>query len=317
MTEELFLPLAQHAVDRDYLSRERERPIGALLAESGTRVLPMWQGQVLLGGYEFGSPELNLLSPDLFTENDFLIFLGRAQQSTSQLRPGSAVLLAPLDEALINRLDLAEAQWHHLRKSGAGLSPIDVGLFTQGLALANWHSSHQHCPNCGSLTKISRAGWVRVCEQDGKELFPRTDPAVIVAVIDGEERILLGSQGVWEENRWSILAGFVEPGESLNAAVIREMKEEAGILVKNPKFLGSQAWPFPYSLMLGFTAELASEAAAIEPDGVEIQKLRWFSRHELSAEVGSLILPSKIAIARSIIEHWFGGPLVCQGEEAR
>jgi NAD+ diphosphatase len=143
---------------------------------------------------------------------------------------------------------------------------------------------------------------------DGTEIFPRTDPAVIVAVTDSDDRILLGSQGVWEQNRWSILAGFVEPGESLEAAVRREMFEEAGVVVGEPEYLGSQAWPFPYSLMLGFTARLATEFAAehIEADGLEIEKLRWFTRAELIAEAPHLLLPARVSIARAIIERWLG-----------
>ena len=154
---------------------------------------------------------------------------------------------------------------------------------------------------------MERAGWVRRCESDNLELFPRTDPAIIVGVVDEHDRILLGSQGVWEENRFSILAGFVEPGESLEAAVVREMQEEAGILVSNPEYLGSQAWPFPYSLMLGYTARYVG--GTVTPDGEEIVKLRWFSREELKAEANVLLLPGRLSIARAIIEHWLGEEL--------
>jgi NAD+ diphosphatase len=142
---------------------------------------------------------------------------------------------------------------------------------------------------------------------EGREIYPRTDPAIIVGVVDDQDRILLGSQGIWEENRFSILAGFVEPGESLDAAVIREMAEEAGIRVKNPRFLGSQAWPFPFSLMVGYLAEY--DGGLLTPDGEEIVKLRWFSRAELKAEVGDLLLPGELSIARVIIEHWLGEKL--------
>jgi NAD+ diphosphatase len=132
-------------------------------------------------------------------------------------------------------------------------------------------------------------------------------------VIDDEERILLGSQGVWEENRWSILAGFVEPGESLDAAVKREMFEESGLHVTQPQYLASQSWPFPYSLMLGFTARAEGDQH-LKADGVEIEKLRWFTRAELQAEASQLLLPNRISIARAIIEHWYGGPLVSKSE---
>ena len=155
---------------------------------------------------------------------------------------------------------------------------------------------------------------MRRCFKDESEHYPRTDPAVIVAIVDEQDRILLGSQGAWEDNRWSILAGFVEPGESLEAAVVREMFEEAGVIVEAPEYLGSQAWPFPYSLMLGFVAK--AKTTELRPDGEEIEKLRWFSREELAAEAETLLLPNRISIARAIIEHWFGGELV-SGSELR
>ncbi|MEN9752537.1 MAG: hypothetical protein RL670_228, partial [Actinomycetota bacterium] len=182
--------------------------------------------------------------------------------------------------------------------------------------LANWHESHTFCASCGSVTVVEQGGWARRCLKDGKELFPRTDPAIIVSVLDADERILLGSQGSWEENRWSVLAGFVEPGESLSHAVEREVWEEAGVRVVEPKFLGSQAWPYPYSLMVGFTARVAADFDITQtiPDGLEIAKLRWFSRQELLAEAGELHLPGRLSIARALIEHWLGQPIVAAGE---
>jgi NAD+ diphosphatase len=201
--------------------------------------------------------------------------------------------------------------WHGLRKTGAGLSARDAGLYAEGLALANWHASHLYCPRCGQATETTQSGWVRVCPVDGHQIFPRTDPAIIVSVIDDQDRILLGSQGIWEENRWSILAGFVEPGESLAAAVQREVFEESGVRVIAPEYLGSQAWPFPYSLMVGFTAKVDPKHAgeALVPDGEEIEKLRWFSREEIAAEASSLLLPGTLSIAGALIEHWYGGPI--------
>jgi NAD+ diphosphatase len=219
--------------------------------------------------------------------------------------------LAVLTEFGARQLEPNVEAWHGLRKTGAGLSARDAGLYAEALALANWHASHLHCPRCGSATNTSEAGWRRECPKDGHQIFPRTDPAIIVSVIDDQDRILLGSQGVWEENRWSILAGFVEPGESLAAAVQREVFEESGVRVVAPEYLGSQAWPFPYSLMVGFTARVDPEHKdlALTPDGVEIEKLRWFSREELAAEAGSLLLPGKLSISGALIEHWYGGPI--------
>jgi len=293
----LNLPLAHTALDRDYLSREHPGLFSALWKSGEALVLAMHADKVLMNS----SSELKLLTVDLVPQTAALAYLGK------DLETGIPIVLAQLDESESFELEPSSANWHGLRRSGIGLSPRDAAVFTQGLALSNWHATHQYCPRCGTQTTVERAGWVRRCQSDNLELFPRTDPAIIVSVIDDEDRILLGSQGVWEENRFSILAGFVEPGESLEAAVVREMQEEAGILVANPEYLGSQAWPFPYSLMLGYTARYVG--GTVTPDGEEIVKLRWFTREELKAEANSLLLPGRLSIARAIIEHWLGEEL--------
>ena len=293
----LDLPLAKIALDRDYLSRVRPNLFEELWANPTTRVLQMWRGKVLLN--QDGS--LKFLPPSEVKSTDLLVYLGRVLGS---MEP---VVLAVLPESPFESTVYKEEDWHHLRKSGLGLTSVEAAIFTQALALANWHATHRFCSNCSSATESIKGGWVLRCVDEGREIYPRTDPAIIVGVVDDQDRILLGSQGIWEENRFSILAGFVEPGESLDAAVIREMAEEAGIRVKNPRFLGSQAWPFPFSLMVGYLAEY--DGGLLTPDGEEIVKLRWFSRAELKAEVGDLLLPGELSIARVIIEHWLGEKL--------
>ena len=285
---QLSLPLAQSGLDRDY--RFRDNPNWDSEIADTAEILIMYEGQVQLGV----AGELKLFSTDQLDTFEPLAYLGKDQET------GLAIILAESPSV--------EGEWHNLRKSGLGLSPRDAAIFTQGLALYNWHKTHEFCPRCGTRTVVERAGWSRRCPADNSELFPRTDPAIIVGVIDSEDRILLGSQGVWEENRYSILAGFVEPGESLEAAVAREMQEEAGILVANPIYLGSQAWPFPFSLMLGYTAQYVG--GTVVPDGEEIVKLRWFTKSELKAEAKTLLLPGKLSIARAIIEHWLGEELL-------
>jgi NAD+ diphosphatase len=223
--------------------------------------------------------------------------------------------LAVVNENSAHQIESDKKLWHGLRSIGQELSDRDTGVFTTALALNNWHNSHQHCPNCGTPTVIEQGGWVRRCMKDSLELFPRTDPAVIVSIIDQQNRILLGSQGTWEQNRWSILAGFVEPGESLEAAVLREMKEECGLEVTDITYLYSQSWPFPLSLMLGFTAK-ADSSKQLLPDGEEIVKLRWFSREEIQAEAHSLLLPGSSTISRSLIELWYGTAIESATERA-
>jgi NAD+ diphosphatase len=318
MHEPLNLPLARSAVDRDNLLRSEPEVMDHLWLNPETRVLVLWDGKTLLkGSADEPSPQLRLLAAadlNLLREATLVeldAYLGFTVEAEAGVPEHTKVLLAVLNERGATQLDADANAWHGLRRTGAGLSARDAGLYAEALALANWHDTHLHCPRCGSATQISEAGWRRDCPKDGHQIFPRTDPAIIVSVIDDQDRILLGSQGVWEENRWSILAGFVEPGESLAAAVAREVFEESGVRVVAPNYLGSQAWPFPYSLMVGFTARVDPNHKHLElaPDGVEIEKLRWFSREELAAEAGSLLLPGKLSIAGALIEHWYGGPV--------
>ena len=318
MHEPLNLPLARSAVDRDNVLRSEPEILDRLWSNHETRVLVLWDGKTLLeGSADEPSPQLRLLaSTDLTPLTEAALveldaYLGFTVEEEAGIPANTKVLLAVLSEPGAMQLEPDADSWHGLRKTGAGLSARDAGLYAEALALANWHDTHLHCPRCGSATQISEAGWRRDCPKDEHQIFPRTDPAIIVSVIDDQDRILLGSQGVWEDNRWSILAGFVEPGESLAAAVAREVYEESGVRVVAPEFLGSQAWPFPYSLMVGFTARVDPNHKHLElaPDGVEIEKLRWFSREELAAEAGSLLLPGKLSIAGALIEHWYGGPV--------
>lgn len=196
-----------------------------------------------------------------------------------------------------------------LREIGAQLDGDEVSLATTAIALDNWHGSHPRCSRCGAATEPSQAGWVRRCPQDGSEHYPRTDPAVIVLVIDDDDRALLGRQGRWQPSWFSTLAGFVEPGESAEAAVRREVLEESGVHVDQMAYLGSQPWPFPCSLMLGYHAWATSTEIVV--DGEEIVEARWFSRAQLSAACasGEVALPPAVSIARRLIERWYGEPL--------
>lgn len=313
--DELILPLARHAVDRDYLARSREDLFDELWQNEKTRVLAMHKGAVLLNlDHDSVGPKLNLLKVDEVPSAQLRVYLGKTIDASETEPVDTPVVLAILGDNAASAIEADATRWHNLRKSGLGLSDRDSGLFTQALALANWHDTHVYCPRCGTPTLVTQGGWVRKCFKDDSEVFPRTDPAIIVSVIDREDRILLGSQGTWEQNRWSVLAGFVEPGESLNHAVLREMFEEAGVRLETPMYLGSQAWPFPYSLMLGFTARLTADSPIHQPDGIEIEKLRWFTRDELAAEAPQMLLPSRISIARAMIERWYGAELVSATE---
>ncbi|MFC6895706.1 NAD(+) diphosphatase [Nonomuraea dietziae] len=196
-----------------------------------------------------------------------------------------------------------------LREVGALLGDRDAGLLVYAVALEAWHTTHEYCPRCGSRTRVEAGGHIRVCPEDNSQHFPRVDPAVIMLVRDERDRCLLARGPQWPEGRLSILAGFVEPGESLEHAVIREVAEEVGVNVINPRYLGSQPWPFPRSLMLGFFAEATS--TEITCDLAEIAEARWFTRAELLAALrsGEVRLPPPVSIARRLIETWYGDHL--------
>jgi NAD+ diphosphatase len=275
----------------------------------------MHGGKVLLRA-DSETPKLNLMPVDQVPTANLRAYLGKTTSATSYEANGAAIVLAIVNDNSANQIEPDSSKWIGLRRLGAVLSDRDAGLFTQALALCNWHETNQHCPKCGTPTVIEQGGWSRRCFKDNNEIFPRTDPAIIVAITDQQDRILLGSQGTWEHNRWSVLAGFVEAGESLEAAVVREMKEECGLEVFDIQYLYSQSWPFPQSLMLGFSAK-ADSSIEFLPDGEEIVKLRWFSRAEIKAEAKSILLPSDSTISRSLIELWYGSPIDSAIEESK
>jgi NAD+ diphosphatase len=299
------MPLSRSEVDRDYLARARPQLLEELRGDPATRVLPLWRGRTLLAGGEH--PSLRLLPSAAIPDAGTWLYLGRSLSATTAEPPGTPILAAVLADA--DAVALApEERWASLRELGSALGDRDAGLLVEAVALANWHASHRFSPRTGEPLVAEQGGWVLRSADDTTEIFPRTDPAIIVAVVDERDRLLLGSNALWEVNRYSLLAGFVEPGESLEAAVVREVFEESGIRVVDPVYLGSQPWPFPASLMLGFRALADPRGPGdLVPDGTEILDLRWFTREELR-ENESLILPGPTSIARAIIDEWLGRP---------
>jgi NAD+ diphosphatase len=192
------------------------------------------------------------------------------------------------------------------------LTPDDLGLFLHATALTSWHETHPRCPRCGGPTEVINVGYARRCSSDGSEHYPRTDPAVIVLVLDSDgddSRCLLGRQASWPEGRFSTLAGFVEPGETVEQAVAREVAEESGVEVESVAYAGSQPWPFPASLMLAYYAVAGPGAAAhLSVDGEEIIEARWFTRDQLRAatEAGEVLVPPRLSVARRLVEGWLG-----------
>jgi NAD+ diphosphatase len=194
-----------------------------------------------------------------------------------------------------------------LREAATTLPQAEGGLAAYAAAILGWHRRHRFCANCGHPTGVREAGHVRMCPNCGAEHHPRTDPVVIMLVTRGDE-VLLGRQPSWPPRRYSALAGFVEPGESLEEAVAREVHEEATIEIGPPRYVSSQPWPFPMSLMLGFIAPWESGEPQIGDE--ELEDVRWFPRRKLAAAVegqGDLRLPPPLAIARRLIDGWLAG----------
>ena len=298
------LPLARSGIDRA-THRRTDDLLPRLLADPATRVLAVSAGRAtpaLAAVDRAGADEvrLRLRPPEPADEHRLAVFLGTDDDGTEHVAVG-------VEDQTPG--EQPPGDWAGLRELGALLGARDVGLLTQAVALLAWHGAHTHCPRCGAPTRVVLAGHARHCDADGSDHYPRTDPAVIMTVVDADDRLLLGHQASWAPGRFSALAGFVEPGEPLEAAVRREVLEECGISVDEVVYLASQPWPFPASIMLGFRAHASSRE--IRVDGVEIDQARWFTRAQLQAAVRSraVLLPPPVSIARALIEHWYGGPL--------
>ena len=208
----------------------------------------------------------------------------------------------------------APAGYLTLREIGGLISEFEMEISLHAIALANWHKSHTHCARCGAPTSVAQGGAIRSCDKDKSEHYPRTDSAVIVLVRDKDDRILLGHQPIWPEGRFSCFAGFLEPGETFEQCVQREVLEESGVLVREISYLGSQPWPFPASIMISFDAVTDAPEIA-RPDGQEITEVKWFSRAEVKAQsdAGTLLLPPTMSVARKMIDRWFAQGAEGQG----
>lgn len=212
---------------------------------------------------------------------------------------------------------LHSAQRVDLRRAAATWPAFEAGVFALARAMFYWRTRNRHCGLCGGEVEFRRAGYQGRCTQCGADHYPRVDPAVIVAVSDGE-RLLLGRQSAWPARRYSVIAGFVEPGESLEQTVVREVLEETGVRVRHCRYLGAQPWPFPGALMLGFAAEAEPDEPRVDD---ELEDARWFSFEEIAAARArregdsgeGLLLSPRISIARALIDHWHDRMLARRG----
>lgn len=289
-------PLARAALDRAAAERGTEGLVEAARADASTRVLVLSDDAAPLA-----SPsELLWVSPTDVPDGGEWAFLGRHDDGAAAL---AAVFPAQPHEPFP-----APSGWAGLRSVGGGLADLDAGAFVEALSLGRWLLDAPYCPACGALTSLADAGWSRVCPSCSRQHFPRTDPAVIVAITSARDPdlLLLGSNVLWGADRYSCFAGFVEAGESLEASVRREVEEESGIVVGAVSYRGSQAWPYPRSLMVGFLATAVDDDAA-RADGDEIAAVRWFTRDEIGRALagdGDVVLPGRASIAHRLIADW-------------
>lgn len=301
LAEKYHLPLADLSFSRSRFERQSiehddSQHLLRTLQRPGSRVMIIAEGKAatdsgrlhLVPGTEYRLP----------ADGEY-IYLGRADGNEYIV-----AMLQRLPETLAGA-----TQWIDLRTAFTLLDPVQQHLMMMAQAIVNWRSSYRFCPQCGSAVQPTTGGWVLKCLENGHELFPRTDPAVIVAILDDRDRILLGANARWKNLVYSLLAGFVEAGESLESAVRREVFEESGVRIGECIYRGSQPWPLPRSLMLGYTAY--AETTTLVPDGLEILDLRWFSREELGQELlaGRIQIPRGVSIAHALIRDWYGEEL--------
>jgi len=279
-------------VDRSGERRKDPDWLAEAMSSTATRFVPVWGDRCLVGGDPAGAILLERAQIDPFIDEDNVIFLGLFRN-----QPAFAVSIDRNVEPPFAEL----GEFKDLRFLGTVLPPDEANLAAHARALVLWHDATLFCGKCGSASQPEAGGNTRrFCNPDcDKELFPRTDPAIIVLVANGE-RCLLGRQADWPEGRYSTIAGFVEPGESLEDAVRREVYEETNIRVGQVRYHSSQPWPFPSALMLGFVAEAISDDINLN-DG-ELEDVRWFTREQLQS--GDTGLPFRISIARRLVDHW-------------
>lgn len=295
---DLHLPnvFAGPYLDRAAHLRKDAAFLASALRDAGTLIIPVWQARSLVRrtGQGWSAGFVAVADPlrRVATDAD-LVMLGRfrGHMCFAVEVPGAEPPAAP-----------PETAFEDLRVAGGHLPPDDAGLLAYARAMILWRQRHRHCGSCGAATRSESAGHVMKCTSPdcGAEQFPRLDPAIIVLVTDGE-RALLGRQASWPAGRYSTIAGFVEPGESLEDAVAREVLEETGVTITESTYHSSQPWPFPSSLMVGFTALAAPGEVARADD--ELEDVRWFSRSDIAAGLAGLPPPQSISFR--LIEDWY------------
>ncbi|KAB7746214.1 NAD(+) diphosphatase [Nostocoides sp. F2B08] len=298
---------ADGAVDRAAHRRSDPELIRRLLADPATRVIELVGDEFTVTGRH--DLAVRAPAPD-DADAELVVFLGEVATTEGSAHAGaSTAYLLVVPSSAAPSPHRGQAGRAGLRDLAGALDPDTAALVATSLGLANWHRSHQRCSRCGAPTEPVLAGWIRRCPEDGSDHYPRTDIAVIMAVTDDADRLLLGRAPAWPPGRMSVLAGFVEPGETLEQAVAREVREEVGIEVRDVEYVADQPWPFPSSLMIGFTARAVQTDLVL--DRVEIVEARWVSRDDVRDLIarGEYRPSPGFSISRALVEDWFGGPL--------
>ena len=273
------------------------------LADPDSLALAIWNGKPMVETGKDGQVQIAYVRADLARElaggNERLLFMG--------LWKDTAVFALDLD----GTADPADGpleglgRFEDLRAIAMTLPGTEAGIIATAKSMFEWRRRHRHCPACGSVSEVAEGGWKRICPTCRAQHFPRTDPVVIMLAVKGE-RCLLGRQAAWPKGMYSALAGFLEPGESIEEACARELYEEAAVRATSVRYHSTQPWPYPASLMIGLIAEIETEDATA--DNIEIDEVRWFTREQARAlvrgEMGDAKAPGGLAIAYQLIKAW-------------
>ena len=279
-------------VDRSGHLRKDPKWLAEAVQSSESLFAPVWKDKCLAKGEPFHAVRLKRNSIEDNLDEQEIIFLGLYRD-----KPAFAINVGNDDEAPFDEF----GQFHDLRYLGSVLPVDEANLIAHARALVLWHRLQKFCGHCGSATRAKSGGNTRECIADdcGRQLFPRVDPAIIVLVSD-RDRCLLGRQSGWPDDRYSTIAGFVEPGESLEDAVRREVIEETNINTRDIRYHSSQPWPFPSALMLGYTATATTSDILL--NDCELEDAQWFTRKQMLS--GFPKLPYRLSIARRLVDDW-------------